>query len=54
MAVGSDSEAIVGLAVHSMSHHPGRQSLVVRSAESIFSLQRSRMYFAVVLMAAGL
>lgn len=38
----------------SMSHHPERPSLVVRSAESIFSPLRPGMYFVVILMAAGL
>lgn len=52
VADSSDDEASIGLQY--MSHHPERQSLVVRIAESIFSLLRPRMYFAVILMAAGL
>lgn len=52
MAFCSDGELRTGLQY--MSHHPERQSLVVRSAESIFSLLRPGMYFAVILMAAGL
>lgn len=52
MAVSRDVEARIGLQY--MSHHPERQSLVVRSAGSIFSPLCPRMYFAVILMAAGL
>lgn len=52
MTVSIDGEASVG--PQYMSHHPERQLLVVRRAKSIFSRQRPGMYFAVILMAAGL
>lgn len=52
VAVSRDNVASAGL--QSMSHHPERRSLVVRSAPSIFSPLCPRMYFAVVLMAARL
>lgn len=52
MAVRSDGGLRTGLRY--TSHHPERQSLVVRSVESIFSPLCPGMYFAVILMAAGL
>lgn len=52
VAVCSDGGLRTGLQY--TSHHHERQSLVGRSVESIFSLLCPGMYFAVILMAAGL
>lgn len=52
VAVCSDGGLRTGLQY--TSHHHERQSLVGRSVESIFSPLCPGMYFAVILMAAGL